>query len=330
MATAIAKMGATAAVFVAKWLLIGAQAMVHAAKVAAAWLLSTGAALATATGKMIATSAVFVAKWTLMAVQALAQAARMAAAWFIALGPIGWVTAAVIALAVLVIANWDKIKAATSKIWSSISNAVKDAWSKTKQNTKEALAAVVTIIGQLPGKVLAFKSEMLSAGADLIRGLISGIKNMAGSAIEAISGVVGGVIGKARSLLQINSPSRIFEAFGGFLPHGLANGIHDKAKMAVNAVAAMSNSITRAFSPELQMAGVNVSRSSMDVGSQMDQLGAQIERRIDLEMDVNHSGSTSSGGGTVIHNHHYSINAKDIREMNDVIRLFDKQKIRQQ
>lgn len=231
MAVAVGKMIATAAVFVARWTLIGAQAMVHAAKVAAAWVLSTGAALATATAKMVSTAAIFAARWVFMGVQAMAQAARMAAAWFIALGPIGWVVGAIVGLAALVIANWDKISSATSRIWSSISQAVAQAWEKAKQTTQEALMVVSAIIAQLPGKVLAFRGEMLSAGTDLIRGLINGIKNMAGSAIEAISGVVGGVINKAKSLLDINSPSRVFKEIGTFVGQGMAIGVSNTQKM---------------------------------------------------------------------------------------------------
>lgn len=224
MVTSVAKMTTSAALFVAKWTLMGAQALVHGAKVAAGWALSTGAALATATAKMVATAATFAARWVFMGAQALAQAARMAAAWFIALGPIGWVTGAVIALAALIIANWDKISAATSRIWSSISQAVSQAWEKTKQVTTEALAVVVALIATLPGKVLAFRSQMLSAGADLIRGLVDGIKNMGGSALEAITGVVSGVIDKAKSLLQIHSPSRVFREIGANPSKGMATG----------------------------------------------------------------------------------------------------------
>lgn len=331
MVTSVAKMTATAALFVAKWTLIGAQALVHGAKVAAGWALSTGAALATATAKMVSTAAVFAARWVFMGAQALAQAARMAAAWFIALGPIGWVTGAVIALAALIIANWDKISAATSRIWSSISKAVSQAWEKTKQVTTEALAVVAALIATLPGKVLAFRSQMLSAGADLIRGLIDGIKNMGSAAVDAISGVVGGVISKAKSLLNINSPSRVFRDFGGFISEGLAIGVESKENAAVRAVTSMANAMTDAFNPQLATAGVSmggVSMAPMDVGRQMDGVGSRVRR--DLKVDTSASQSGNTGGGIVIHNPTYNIEASSVKEFNDVVRLFDKQRLRQQ
>ena len=243
MAKAVASMTATAAVFVAKWLLIGAQSMIHAAKVAAAWALSTGAAMARAVGQMIATSAVFVAKWVFMGAQALAQAARMAAAWFIALGPVGWVIATVVGLAVLVIANWDKIKSATSKVWTSISNAVKAAWQAVKQKTVEAVTAVGSEIAKMPGKVREFTGDMLSAGKDLIMGLINGIKAMAADALGAITGVVNGVVNKAKSLLKIKSPSRVFMEIGAFVGKGMAIGVSSTRKENVEAIQGVTQAI---------------------------------------------------------------------------------------
>lgn len=236
MVTALAKMAVSTATFVAKWVLIGAQSMIQAAKVAAAWVLSTGASMASSVGKMIATSAVFVAKWVWMGVQALAQAARMAAAWFIALGPIGWVIAAVVALAILIIANWDKIKAATARVWKAISDAVKKAWDAVKTKTIEAVKILGDNIAKMPGKVKEFASKMLSAGKDLVMGLINGIKGMAGDAIEAISGVVGGVIGKAKSLLKIKSPSRVFMAIGDDTIAGWINGMNKRKSDLHNSV----------------------------------------------------------------------------------------------
>jgi hypothetical protein len=67
-------------------------------------------------------AALWVANWIRMQVIAMANAVRMAAAWFIALGPIGWIAAAVIAIVVLIILNWDKVKEWTIKIWGYIAD----------------------------------------------------------------------------------------------------------------------------------------------------------------------------------------------------------------
>lgn len=315
--------------------------------------------MATAVAGMIATSAVFVAKWVFMGAQALLAAARMAAAWLIAMGPVGWVIATVVGLAILIIANWDKISAWTSTTWSKVSSWISEKWSEIKQNTSEAasniwntvkekftsivssvqekmsaareaisskweeiksaaasklaqlVASVATFfsqlvskvrekmseavstlsskVGEMPGKVLSFVGAMLSAGSDLVSGLINGIKNMAGAAIEAISGVVGGVISKAKSLLNINSPSRVFSEFGGFISEGLANGVSDKAKLAVDNVASMANAMTNAFNPQMELANMNASAnldtsvSRADMGVVRKSFAAEIDSGDDTQ-----------------------------------------------
>jgi hypothetical protein len=60
---------------------------------------------------------IVIGAWALMSAQALIHGARMALAWIIALGPIAWVIAAVVALAALIILNWDKISMATRLMW---------------------------------------------------------------------------------------------------------------------------------------------------------------------------------------------------------------------
>lgn len=164
MVVALAKMVASAAVFVAKWLWMGVQSLLHAAKVAAAWALSTGTAMVVALGKMLATSAVFVAKWVWMGVQALLQAARMAAAWFIALGPVGWVIGIIVGLAILIIANWDKISAWTKKTWSTVSEWISTKWSEIKSKTTEAASAMWnTIKEKFTSIVNSVKEKMANA-----------------------------------------------------------------------------------------------------------------------------------------------------------------------
>ncbi|QBI53421.1 phage tail protein [Streptomonospora litoralis] len=74
-----------------------------------------------------------VAGWVLMGVQSMIQAARMAAAWFIAMGPVGWVIAAVIGLVALVIANWSTVKKWTLAIWSAVVSWIQGAIAKIRE-----------------------------------------------------------------------------------------------------------------------------------------------------------------------------------------------------
>lgn len=94
-----------------------------------------------------------------------------------------------------------------------------------KEKLTEAVTVVGTKVGEMPGKVREKVSEMKSAGADLVKGLIEGIKNMGKDAIEAITGVVDGVVNKAKSILGIQSPSRVFMAIGDDTIQGWIDGM---------------------------------------------------------------------------------------------------------
>jgi phage-related protein len=76
----------------------------------------------------------------------LANAARIASSWLIAMGPIGWVTAAVAGLVILVIANWEKVKEWTMKIWSAVSKFISDSATKILGYIKEKFPALYKVI----------------------------------------------------------------------------------------------------------------------------------------------------------------------------------------
>jgi TP901 family phage tail tape measure protein len=140
---------------------LGVVATINAAKVAAAWVVTQVSAVKAAVVhsaqvvKMvagwvaIAASATFnaakvVAGWVLMGTQSLINGARMAAAWIAAMGPVAWVIATVVALAALIIANWDKIVAWTKKAWNAVSGVVTAAWDWITRKTGEAWNWITT------------------------------------------------------------------------------------------------------------------------------------------------------------------------------------------
>ena len=140
--SALSSMASAATTFIGHWARVAAAATLNAIKTAAAWVITTGAAMVTALATMATAAAGFIASWVLMGVQSLLQAARVAAAWLIAMGPIGWIIAAVIALAALIIANWDTIKAWTIAAWNAVSQAVVDAWNAVVAAVQAGWAAV--------------------------------------------------------------------------------------------------------------------------------------------------------------------------------------------
>jgi len=188
----------------------------------------------------------------------------------------------------------------TSKAQEIVSTA-RQKFEEVKQAIRDKLTEAVRIvgekIGEMPGKVIEFVGDMILAGGDLIQGLIDGITNMGKKAIEAITGVVNGVVEKAKSLLKVESPSRVFMEIGRFTGEGLADGITDSIGMAERASERMTNAII----PDEQNidlsyatpSGIRGSLSSavsgtVDVNARDDRLIgalASIERRLgDLEV----------------------------------------------
>lgn len=164
-------------------------------------------------------------------------------------GPWGLLIQAVILLATIVISNWDSIWKWTKDTFSKVGDFLSDTWSDIKsffsetlrgmaadlgRNFAEMFSSVVQWMGQILSNIKSKWNEVKSflaginlydMGANIIRGLVNGIKSMAGNLVSAAKGVVGDAISAAKSLLQINSPSKLFFEFGEFVDKGFINGM---------------------------------------------------------------------------------------------------------
>lgn len=105
-----------------------------------------------------------------------------------------------------------------------------------------------TWFGSLPGKVVTgigdLASTLYSAGQDLLRGMIGGVKSMASNLISSVTKPVSDAIGKAKSLLGINSPSRVFMEIGRFTGLGMINGMKGTFGKLSSTAAAMMTAAT--------------------------------------------------------------------------------------
>lgn len=119
--------------WVTQMALMATQSIANATRMAAAWTATKMSSFILMLQNGIKQMALFIARMAVMAAQAMANAVRMAAAWVVAMGPIGWITAAVIGIVALIIANWDKVKAFTLKVWGAVSNFLKELWEGIKK-----------------------------------------------------------------------------------------------------------------------------------------------------------------------------------------------------
>ncbi|MEU3713615.1 phage tail tape measure protein [Streptomyces catenulae] len=106
------------------WATSTATATTSAASQALAYWSVVGGWLR-AGGQAAISAAIVVGGWIAMGAQALVQAARMAAAWLVAMGPVALVIAAVVGIAALIWANWDKVINWTTQAWDWVWNKIK-------------------------------------------------------------------------------------------------------------------------------------------------------------------------------------------------------------
>ncbi|MBT2169063.1 MULTISPECIES: hypothetical protein [Bacillus] len=132
--------------WIKQMVVMAAQSVAQAARMAAAWTAAQISSFASMLAAGIKQMIAFGARLVVLAALAAANAARMAASWVIAMGPIAWITAAVVGLVVLIIANWDKIKAYTIKVWGVVSKWLSSAWTGIKNAASKVWSALVTLI----------------------------------------------------------------------------------------------------------------------------------------------------------------------------------------
>ncbi|MFE7791320.1 phage tail tape measure protein [Streptomyces sp. NPDC057460] len=230
---------------------IAASAVASAATTAAAWVGSALVSIGTWIASVIRAGITAAAQFLMMAARAVAWAAVMAAQWLIAMGPIGWVIAAIIALVVLIILNWDKIKEWTAKAWDWIWGKIKQVgqfilnyvlgwklvsfflnhWTQIKTGLANKIVGIISYVRGLPGRIRSalgnLGSLLYNSGMNVVRGLWNGIKGMGGwlkgQLMSFAKNMIPGPIAKA---LGIASPSRVMATVvGRWIPAGIVDGI---------------------------------------------------------------------------------------------------------
>lgn len=152
-----------------------------------------------------------------------------------------------------------------------------EVYDNIKTKISEVPEMVGGIISDAATAVSEKASEFISAGKDLILGLIEGIKGMAGDAVNAAKSVVGDAIAGAKNLLGINSPSRVFRSFGEYTMEGLAIGIDRMASRAVGAVTDVAKDMTNSFAPDLT--------TTADIDSQIGSINQNIKHSVQDDID---------------------------------------------
>ena len=107
-------------------------------------------------------------------------------------------------------------------------------------------------------------SALVSAGRNLINGLASGIRSGITAAKNAISSGISSVVSKAKAILKIHSPSRVFMEIGRYTVLGLAKGLTKYASVANKPAEGLAQSVINSTNKALDVAS-KVLNSDMDV-----------------------------------------------------------------
>lgn len=108
---------------------------------------------------------------------------------------------------------------------------------------RAAADAVIKFINSMADAIRDKGPELGKAmgnlGVAMVEGLIGGIGSMFKSALDKVGELGNSIIGKAKGILKINSPSRVFIAIGSGIVEGLTKGIQDNASAAIVATASL-------------------------------------------------------------------------------------------
>lgn len=179
--------------------------------------------------------------------------------------PITWIVLAIAGAAFLIYKNWAPISGFFVGIWNTIKTAFNGGirgisaliinWSPIGL-FYSAFAGVLRWFGiDLPAKFTGF-------GAMILEGLKNGILSKVNAVKDAITGAVSGVIDKARGILGIHSPSRVFMGIGGYTMQGMANGIANANGLPVAATTTATQGVVDTAVKTKPVKPINVGRNN--------------------------------------------------------------------
>lgn len=184
---------------------------------------------------------------------------------FLLTNPIGLAITGIALGAFLIYKNWAPISAFFVGIWNTIKTAFNGGitgisaliinWSPIGL-FYSAFAKVLSWFGvDLPAKFTGF-------GAMILEGLKNGILSKVNAVKDAITGAVSGVIDKARGILGIHSPSRVFMGIGDYTMQGMANGIANANGLPIAATSTATQGVVNTAAQTKPVKPINVGRNN--------------------------------------------------------------------
>jgi hypothetical protein len=106
------------------------------------------------------------------------------------------------------------------------------------------LSAAQTLVTDNVVRALNWAESLVSAGKDIIKGLLKGLEEKRDDVLNWIKSLVGDMVNAVKRFLGIESPSKVFETIGVNILKGLIEGIEE---MTPETVLALSNALRAAM-----------------------------------------------------------------------------------
>lgn len=161
--------------------------------------------------------------------------------------PIVAVIAAIAAAVYLIYDNWDTIGPYFEKLWSWVQEIFAVGMENLLHvfNTYSPIGVLYNIIKASLNKIgIELPDTFTEFGANLMQGLIKGIKSLLPDVSATIGDVAGNVSGWFKEKLGIHSPSRVFASHGNDVMAGLEQGLNDNADKALSPVDKLQRNLT--------------------------------------------------------------------------------------
>ncbi len=223
---------------------------------------------------------------------------------------------------------WNKVVSIFTQVVSTISDKMSQAWNfivtKGMQWVSTITSTLINFVNRViqgfvnvvnkvsqgmtnaVNKVKSFVDDFVTAGADMIRGLMRGIGNMARDLAEKAASVAKGALNAAKRALGIHSPSREFMDVGMYSMLGFVKGIDNHSSKVIRNVSNVADKVVDAFQPTLNAPDIssitgNLSNLGGNINAQV-QHTHSIEtspnmKTIKVELDINNDALTSIVNG---------------------------------
>ena len=165
----------------------------------------------------------------------------------------------------------ENIKNLISTIWNNVkkffADVLKDILRNVKQKFEDMVKAVAEKMTETYNNIknawddaveFLKNIDLKQTGKDIIDGLIQGIKDKVNAVKNAMKDVTDAITNKVKSILDIQSPSRVMMEIGRFVTEGLGIGIEQMKKYAVDKTASVASAISGVMKDGIELPDMEI------------------------------------------------------------------------